>query len=133
MNRFFTSFLIVAFAVGSIVNADIPVQSKERLWAGSTDIAIGMVKGTFTEETKGAHWPRTSGVIEIAVSQQYKGNNLTPGDSVYAWFSTQHWIGKGSPPPSGMGNTFQKKVTKCGCILSGKTGVTTPYSPMDLK
>lgn len=92
MKRFFTSFLIVAFAVGSIVNADIPVQSKERLWVGSTDIAIGMVKGIFTEETKGAHWPRTSGVIEIAVSQQYKGNNLTPGDSVYAWFSTQHWI-----------------------------------------
>lgn len=112
--------LVVAFV--ATVHAEIAPKSKEQLQSGSTDIAIGTVKMIYTEETKDEQWHKTVGVIEIAVSKLEKGDKLALGDSVYARFWTQHWIGKGNPPPSGSGHHLPKKGDEVRVYLERKNG-----------
>ncbi|MEI8382022.1 MAG: hypothetical protein WCJ09_17970 [Planctomycetota bacterium] len=122
MKRVVTVCLLVSVAFVATVHAEIEPKSKEQLQSGSTDIAIGTVKMIYTEETKDAQWHKTVGVIEIAVSKLEKGDKLALGDSVYARFWTQHWIGKGNPPPFGTGHHLPKKGDEVRVYLERKDG-----------
>jgi hypothetical protein len=107
--RIMPATLLIAALIVAIGHAEIALQSKEALQKGATDIATGTVKAIYTEETKDAQWHRTAGLVEIHVSAIENGSKLAPGQSVYAHFWTERWIGNGNPPPFGSGHQVPKK------------------------
>ncbi len=84
--------------------AEIPRRSKEALREEASHIVIGKVKAVYTQERKGGDWHETRGVVEIVVSKTEKGEDIKPGDAVYARFWKKRWTGKGNPPTYGSGH-----------------------------
>jgi hypothetical protein len=122
MKRTVTVCLLTAMACMAIAHADIPLQSKEELRAEATHIALGTVTAIYTEETKDAQWLKTSGVVEVRVNKLEKGDKIGTGDSVYARFWKEAWIGKGDPPPFGPGHHLPKKGDAVRVYLKKNNG-----------
>jgi hypothetical protein len=121
--------VLVACSIITIVHAEIALKSKEELQRGSTDIAIGTVKAIYAEETRDLSWHKSVGVVEIQVSTLEESKNLAIGDSVYARFWTERWIGKGNPPPYGSGHQLPKKGDVVRVYLERKDGAYEALLP----
>ena len=113
---------LVAIVFFATVQAAIPNRSKEQLHADATHISIGTVTAIYTEEVKEGQWSKTSGVVEIHVSKLEKGDKIEVGDSVYARFWNEAWIGKGDPPPFGSGHHLPKKCDTVRVYLKKANG-----------
>jgi hypothetical protein len=122
MKRVVTVCLLIAMTLIVVARADIPIQSKESLGANATHIAVGTVTAIYTAQTKDENWVKTTGVVEILVDKLEKGSKIEAGDSVYARFWDEAWIGKGNPPPFGPGHHLPRRGDAVRVFLERKNG-----------
>jgi hypothetical protein len=116
------SLVCIAAAFTAIAYAEVPFLSQAQLQEDATQIVVGKVKMIAVEEDKSDRFINHVGVVEIQISKVEKGDAIETGDSVYARFWTQQFIGKGPPPPSSSGHRLPKKGDTVRVYLEKKDG-----------
>ncbi len=103
------AFLLVI----SVVSAERPAQSRERLLESASHAITGTVVRTYERQEKkdvrGFEW--TYGVAEIKVVRVAKGSEIKAGDRTYVRYWEKKWVGGGSPPPDSNGNSETPSAT----------------------
>jgi hypothetical protein len=116
------TLLCIVFASIPSVRAEVPNLRKDKLQEFSTHIVVGTVKLIAAEEDKSDRFINKVGVVEIRITKVEKGEKIETGDSIYARFWTQGFIGKGPPPPGSAGHLLPKKGDSVRAYLEKKDG-----------
>jgi hypothetical protein len=100
---------LAAFCATAVVTrGEIAPKSPEQL-AKSNTIVVGKINGIYRDTTRSENWEDHHGVVEIAVESVERGENVKPGDIIFARFWNRYWIGKKNPPPYGTGHHLHDK------------------------
>ena len=115
--------LVLAAVWAGFAAAEIPDMSDEELQQAATHIAVGDVKGIFSESERDESYLTSRGVLEIMVRTVEKGDKIEPMEALYARFWTQKWIGKGDPEPGASGNDLPRRGDTVRVHLKREQGV----------
>src|SRR5688572_17276522 len=108
--RLFLIAMMALTAAGATVRAEIAPMSEDELAKKATSIVVGTVKANYKDTRRDAAWENSNGVVEIAVESVERGDDLKPGDVIFARFWLKKWIRNDlSPPPYGSGHDLHMK------------------------
>jgi hypothetical protein len=113
--------LSVLCATAVITRGEIAPRSPEELAKAKT-IVVGKINSTYRETTRSKEWENTRGVVEIEVESVERGENVKPGDIIFARFWNRYWIANDNPPPSGSGHHLHDNGTKIRAHLEPGKG-----------
>lgn len=133
MSRRVLAIAFVALVAVSVVRAEIAPMSDDELTKKAACIVVGKVNGNYKESTRSAEWEDTRGVVEIAVESVERGEDVKPGDVVFARFWKKAWIKDRQPPPYGSGHDVYKNGTTVKAHLARNGNVYEILLPNGLQ
>lgn len=95
---------LLLVAAPSVVHAEKPNLSPEKLAELSTHIITGNVANIFERVTRDGSWETHHMVAEVRIDKCEKGEGLNAGDLVYVRYWHRGWIGAGQIPPGTNGH-----------------------------
>ncbi len=96
--------VLACVVVALPLRAEIIPKTAEEMREMATHVVQGKVKGVYASSGKAGDYQQTHYVAELTIDKVEKGDGLKEKQLIYVRYWTQHWAGRGKPPPGTNGH-----------------------------